>query len=345
MAEKKGPSVGFDNTPQDEGDDPPGYDEATQFFMLAIQSSLHGDRPFMDPVRQKESPWTASLSLTWFQDGCSIRSVNTRTVSVDYYRASGSDYYPAAGSDSSELQQVDSRYALRTAASGFSLHGQLLSVRLAWDGVRLIDKGNIEVSGLFDFYWFATWAPDTDPWLRQWHNVHNPPSTSIWAWQQQHGRVLDLNTKKLRRVAHDSLAIHIDADPEERGLAGDIYSDRGRDHIVHRYSSNRMRVSPHSIFVENSRFGLPGGNYAILLQPGSAPVVPRWERVTEEDKHKAMQDAKYHHPERRSSRSSVGNANIDTRNGQGSTVAYWFMVMRRTSLNVWLPNHRRRRCY
>jgi hypothetical protein len=119
---KKNHLVGFDNTPQGEGD-PPSYAEATQLFgdakvpheggknshgileriwnTITLKpgnrsrgspstpppdlpppnpeyciSSLHCDPRFMDPVRQKESPWTASLRLIWFMDGCAVYRPN-----------------------------------------------------------------------------------------------------------------------------------------------------------------------------------------------------------------------------------------------------------------------------
>jgi len=82
--------------------------------------------------------------------------------------------------------------------------------------------------------------------------------------------LLDLNNKKLRREAHDSLAIHLGASPKHH--FGWFHSDR--EYMVQRVSG-WMNVSPYSIFIESRPLAL--GNYALLLQPGSAPVVPRWE--------------------------------------------------------------------
>jgi hypothetical protein len=186
-------------------------------------------------------------------------------------------------------------------------------VGLAWNYVRCwrCDIDDIKVSGLFDFYWFDKWAPDIDSWLKHWHNIPRRPRPFAG---DNTAMLLDLNNKKLRREAHDSLAIHLTASPKHH--FGYLHNDR--EHILGSLSQ-WMKVSPHSIFIESGPRAL--GNYALLLQPGSAPVVPRWERVTEEE-HKAMEDAK-DHPER--SEGGIGN-------DQWSIVATSFM--RRMSLST-----------
>ncbi|KAK1760012.1 hypothetical protein QBC47DRAFT_398820 [Echria macrotheca] len=355
---------------------------------LYCLSSLHCNPRFCDPIRQEESPWTASLKLTWFKAGCSLnklspqqlryaeerrgwervdcnfypdkpippwwrmtenldncvedkistdtridplhpsRLVYTRTISFNYYKASSGlkirtpshASSPVAARVDLCVSSKDSNWLQNLEKGDFiSVDGffsgitAVVAVGLAWEHVHCgmceIDRGVQDVSGVFDFYWLASngWAPDIDPWLEYWHNI--PPRLRPFAGDNT-AILLDVNNEMLRRTAHDSLALHLSA--------GDFYFFGCRldptgdwDGVV-RSLSGWIQVSAHSMFIENKSRTM--GNFAILLQPGSPPIVPRWERLTVEEQN-AKEDARH----------AAGCSENATGNGQWSSVANGFM--------------------
>lgn len=142
------------------------------------------------------------------------------------------------------------------------------------------------MAGLYDLFWFTKWAPDFGDWLQDWHGV---PRRCMGPFPGDYTAIfLDVVNSPLRSEAIRHLNVHIAYDPAkhtstelsrwgEISPSGERYlwrGDAGLDYVVH---------GPH-------------GSYRVVLQVGSAPVVPRWERMTKEEA-KALEDD-MQHPER-----------------------------------------------